>query len=79
VSSFDLADVLAEYSRAVRHSLISITSLNDVPGTDREKISALAQSVRIAHAETTAYIAALLGANASDEAASCTTCEHGSR
>ncbi len=71
MSSFDLADVLAEYSRAVRHSLISITSLQDVPGTDREKISALAQSVRVAHADATAYIASLLRANAMEEATSC--------
>jgi hypothetical protein len=53
LSSFDLADVLAEYSRAVRHSLISIESLHDVPGTDRERVSALAQSVRRSHAQTT--------------------------
>jgi hypothetical protein len=69
LSSFDLADVLAEYSRAVRHSLISISSLRDVTGTDREKVEALAQSVRLAHAEATAYIASLLQANATEEAA----------
>ncbi|HXP86235.1 MAG TPA: hypothetical protein VN841_16030 [Bryobacteraceae bacterium] len=60
MSSFDLTDVLAEYSRAVRHSLISIESLRDVPGIDREKVSALAQSVRNAHAQVTVYIASLL-------------------
>ena len=68
MSSFDLADVLAEYSRAVRHSLISIESLHDVPGTDQEKVTALAQSVRHSHAQTTAYIASLLEANSAAEA-----------
>jgi len=68
MDSFDLTDVLAEYSRAVRHSLISIESLHDVPGTDREKVSALAQSVRCTHAQATAYIASLLEANSAAEA-----------
>jgi hypothetical protein len=71
MDSFDLSDVLAEYSRSVRHSLISIESLHDVPGTDREKVNALAYSVRRAHAQTTAYIAALLEANAAAEAECC--------
>jgi hypothetical protein len=74
LSSFDLSDVLAEYSRSVRHSLISIESLHDVPGTDREKISTLAHSVRHAHAQTTAYIASLLEANAAAEADSSPAC-----
>jgi hypothetical protein len=68
LNSFDLADVLAEYSRAVRHSLISIECLHDVPGTDSEKVSALAQSVRHSHAQATAYIASLLESNAAVEA-----------
>jgi hypothetical protein len=75
LDSFDLSDVLAQYSRSVRHSLISIESLHDVPGTDREKVSALAHSVRHAHAQTTAYIASLLEANAAAEVPSCSDCE----
>jgi hypothetical protein len=71
LSSFDLADVLSEYSRAVRRSLISIESLHDVPGTDQEKVSALALSMRHAHAQATAYIGSLLEANATAEAQSC--------
>jgi hypothetical protein len=70
LSSFDLADVLAEYSRAVRHSLISIECLHDVPGTDQKKVSALALSVRHTHAQATAYIASLLEANATAEVCS---------
>lgn len=68
MSSFDLADVLAEYSRAVRHSLISIECLNDVPGTNQEIVSALALSMRHTHAQTSAYIASLMEANAVAEA-----------
>jgi hypothetical protein len=60
MTSFDLAEVLAEYSRAVQHSLISIESLHDVAGIDREKVNALAQSVHNAHAQATVYIASLL-------------------
>jgi hypothetical protein len=74
MDSFDLSDVLAQYSRSVRHSLISIESLHDVPGTDRGKVSALAHSVRHAHAQTTAYIASLLKANAAAEADSSPAC-----
>jgi hypothetical protein len=74
LSSFDLADVLAEYSRAVRISLISIECLNDDPGTDREKVSALAWSMRHTHAETSAYIASLIEANAAAEAGSSSRC-----
>jgi hypothetical protein len=78
LKSFDLADVLAEYSRSIRHSLISISSLRNVAGTDREKVDALAQSVRLAHAEATAYIASLLQANATEEASSSSASELGS-
>ena len=71
MSSFDLADVLAEYSRSVRHSLISIECLHDVPGTDQEKVSALAHSVRHTHAQAAAYIASLLESNAAAEVRHC--------
>jgi hypothetical protein len=67
MDSFDLADVLAEFSRAVWHSLISIESLHDFPGTDSERICALAQSVRRNHAQATAYIASLLETNSAAE------------
>jgi hypothetical protein len=70
MSSFDFAEVLAEYSRAVRLSLISIESLLDVPGIDREKIVALAEAVRQTHKQVTAYIVTLVEASAAVEATS---------
>jgi hypothetical protein len=67
MSSFDLADVLAEYSRAVRLSLISIESLRDVPGIDRERIGVLAEAVRHTHKQVTAYIVTLVEVSAAGE------------
>jgi hypothetical protein len=65
VNSFDLADVLFEYSKAVRHSLISIECLRDVPGVNPEEVNALAESMLKAHAATTAYIATMIVASSS--------------
>lgn len=52
---------MAEFSKAIRHGVISLESLNDLDGVDRCKVSALADSVRLAHEEATAYIVSLIG------------------
>jgi hypothetical protein len=50
-----------EFSKAIRHSLIAIESLNDLNGVDQPKVTALADSVRHAHAEATKYMVTLIG------------------
>jgi hypothetical protein len=67
LSSFDTVEVLAEFSKAIRHSLISLESLNDLDGVDCRKVSALADSVRLAHTEATAYMVTLIGASTATE------------
>jgi hypothetical protein len=54
-------EIMFEFSKAIRHGLISLESLNDLDGVDRQKVSALAGSVRHAHEEATAYMVTLLG------------------
>lgn len=61
MSSFDTVEVMFEFSKAIRHGLISLESLSDLEGVDRQKVSTLAASVRQAHAETTAYLVTLIG------------------
>ena len=62
MSSFDTVEIMFEFSKAIRHGLISLESLNDLDGVDRQKVSALAASVRHAHEEATAYMVTLMGA-----------------
>jgi len=54
VDAFSVVEILAEYSKATRHSLIALESLYDLNGIDRQTVSALAESVRHTHSETTA-------------------------
>jgi hypothetical protein len=61
MDSFDTVEIMFEFSKAIRHSLISLESLNDLEGIDQQKVSALAASVRRAHAEVTGYIVTLIG------------------
>jgi hypothetical protein len=49
-----------EFSKAVRHGLISLESLNDLDGVDRQKVNTLADSVRHAHADVTGYLVTLI-------------------
>lgn len=49
-----------EFSKAIRHGLISLEGLNEVDGADPHKVSALASSVRHAHEEATAYMVTLI-------------------
>ncbi len=67
MNSFDLADVLAEYSRAVRLALIALESLHGLPGIDPQKILCLMQSFRRSHAEIAGYLAALIQAASAAE------------
>lgn len=53
-----------EFSKAIRHSVIALESLNDLDGVDRQKVSALAASVRHAHQEATAFMVTLICVNA---------------
>lgn len=62
MSSFDTVEVLAEFSKAIRHGLISLESLNELDGVDAQKVNALADSVRRAHADATAYLVSLIEA-----------------
>jgi hypothetical protein len=61
MDSFDFVEVLAKFSKSMRHGLISIQSLNDVDGVDRQKVKALADSVRHVHEETAIYLASIIG------------------
>lgn len=62
MSVFDAIEVLAEFSKSIRHSLIALEGLGDVDGVDPAKVSALADSVRHVHAETADYLASVIGA-----------------
>jgi len=76
MSSFDFAEVLAEYSRAVRLSLLSIESLQDEPGLDRGRIDTLSRSIRHTHTQVTAYLATLIEASSKLEASSAEAARH---
>jgi hypothetical protein len=60
LSSFDTVEIMFEFSKAIRHGLISLESLNDLEGIDQQRVSALAASVRHAHAEVTGYMVTLI-------------------
>lgn len=60
MSTFDTVEIMFEFSKAIRHSLIAIESLNDLNGVDQPKVTALADSVRNAHAEATKYMVTLI-------------------
>jgi hypothetical protein len=60
MSSFETVEITFEFSKAIRHGLISLEGLNDLDGVDRRKVSALAESVRLAHQEATAYMVSLI-------------------
>lgn len=49
-----------EFSKAIRHSLISLESLNDLEGIDMEKVRILAASVQRIHADVTGYLITLI-------------------
>ena len=61
MNSFDTVEIMFEFSKAIRHSVIALESLSDLDGVDRQKVSALAASVRHAHEEATAYMITLMG------------------
>jgi hypothetical protein len=61
LSSFDTVEILSEFSKSIRHGLISLESLNDLDGVDPCRVSALADSVRLAHEEATRYMVTLIG------------------
>lgn len=60
-SAFDAVEILAEFSRAIRHGLIALEGLGDLDGVDQGKVCALTDSVRQVHAETTGYLASAIG------------------
>ncbi|MEO8127330.1 MAG: hypothetical protein ABJF23_31525 [Bryobacteraceae bacterium] len=62
MSVFDAVEVLAEFSKAIRHGLIALEGLYDLDGVDRGKMCALTDSVRQVHAETADYLASVIGA-----------------
>jgi hypothetical protein len=63
MDSFDTVEIMSEFSKAIRHGLISLESLNKLEGVDRHRVSAISESVRLAHAEATAYLASLICAD----------------
>jgi hypothetical protein len=67
LSSFDTVEIMFEFSKSIRHGLISLESLNDLAGVDCRKVSALADSVRLAHTEATAYMVTLIAASTRTE------------
>lgn len=60
MSAFDTVEILAEFSKAIRHGLIALESLHDLDGTDSTKIDALADSVRRVHLEATGYLVSVI-------------------
>jgi len=62
MSVFDAVEVLAEFSKAIRHGLIALDGLHDLDGVDQGRVSALADSVRHAHLDIADYVASVIGA-----------------
>jgi hypothetical protein len=60
LDTFSTVEIMFEFSKAVRLGLISLECLNDLDGVDRQKVSTLAESVRRAHAEATAFMVSLI-------------------
>jgi hypothetical protein len=70
LNSFDTVEIMFEFSKSIRHGLISLESLNDLDGVDPQRVSALAASVRHAHEEATAYMVSLIGVGSAGATAS---------
>ncbi len=64
MDSFDTVEIMFEFSKAIRHGLISLEGLSDLEGVDPQRVSALAASVRHAHEEATAHMVTLIGGSA---------------
>lgn len=64
MSVFDAVEILGEFSKSIRLSLIALESLHDLDGVDTNRVSALAHSVRHVHAETADYLASVIGSSA---------------
>ena len=60
-SAFDAVEILAEFSKSIKHGLIALEGLGDVAGVDPAKVSALTDSVLRVHAEATGYLASVIG------------------
>jgi hypothetical protein len=67
MSAFDAVEILAEFSKAIRHSLIALEGLHDLDGVDPVKVSALMDSVRCVHSEATGFLASVIGGASSRE------------
>ena len=61
MTAFDAVEILAEFSKAIRHGLIALEGLHDIDGVDPAKVTALTDCVRHAHAEATGYLASVIG------------------
>lgn len=59
--SFDAVEILSDFSKAIRHSLISLECLHDLDGVDKSKVTALAESVRRVHSDATRYVVSVIG------------------
>ncbi len=46
MSTFDAVEILAEFSKAIRHGLIALEGLHDLDGVDPAKVTALTDCVR---------------------------------
>jgi len=68
LTAFDTVEILAEFSKAIRHGLIALESLHDLDGMDPAKVNALADSVRRVHSETTGYLVSVIGTPSAQDA-----------
>jgi len=64
MTTLDAVEILAEFSKAIRHGLIALEGLHDLDGVDPAQVSALTDYVHRAHAEITGYLASVIGAAA---------------
>lgn len=60
-TAFDAVEILAEFSKSIRHGLIALEGLGDIDGVDPAKVSALTDSVLQVHADTADYLASVIG------------------
>jgi hypothetical protein len=49
MNDFDAVEILAEFSKAIRHGLIALEGMNDMDGVDPAKVSDHRRLVRSSH------------------------------
>jgi hypothetical protein len=62
MSVFDAVEILAEFSKSIRHALIALEGLHSIDGVDQGRVSALTDALRRDYSDTADYLAFVIGA-----------------